>query len=81
MILPTKHLSPDRALISVASDVYGLIGKKSTVSSLWMDLKEKYQMKLRLGVVSYDWFVLSLDLLYVMGLIYWDDNNITKVKG
>ncbi|MFZ5561492.1 MAG: ABC-three component system middle component 6 [Pseudomonadota bacterium] len=80
MILPTKHLPPDRSLIFLASEISSLVGRNSTVSSLWNDLKKRHKSELRLGEVPYDWFVLSLDLLYLMGLIEEQDGLIRKTK-
>ena len=81
MILPTKHLSANRALISVASDILNLIDKRSTVSSLWADLQESYEAQLRKREVSYDWFVLALDLLYLIGAIEMDEQYIKRDNG
>lgn len=80
MILPTKHLRSDRALISIASEVLELIRKKSTVSSVWNDLQAKHKALLKYGDVPYDWYVLSLDLLYLMGLIYKEDGFLKRTN-
>lgn len=80
MILPTKHLQPNRALISVASEVLSLIGRKSTVSSIWDALQARHKKALRYGDVPYDWYILSLDLLFLMGAIEEQDGIIRKVK-
>jgi len=80
MILPTKHLRSDRALISVASEILQLVKRKSTVSSLWNDLQEKHKVFLRYGDVPYDWFVLALDLLYLIGMIEEQGGFIKRMK-
>ena len=80
MILPTKHLSSERALISIASEILELICNKSTVSSVWNDLQEKHSSLLKHGDITYDWYVLSLDLLYMMGLIDKDDGYLKRIK-
>lgn len=80
MILPTKHLPPDRSLIFLASEISLLVGRNSTVSSIWSDLKKKHSSELRSGEVPYDWFVLALDLLYLMDLIEEQGGLIRKTK-
>lgn len=80
MILPTKHLQPSRALISVASEVLELIGRKSTVSSIWDALQVKHREALRFGEVPYDWYILSLDLLFLMGTIEEQDGIIKRIN-
>jgi hypothetical protein len=56
MILPTKHLSEDRALLTVGGQLLGLLEKPKTVSVLWEDFKARPDA----GVpVPFDWFVLE----------------------
>ena len=66
MILPTKHLSPERSIISVSSEVLELIGRRSTVSSIWNSLQEKHKASLRFGDVPFDWFILALDFFFLI---------------
>lgn len=79
MILPTKHLSPDRAIITVASEIFELINNRSTVSSVWNDLQEKHRACMRRGEIPYDWFILSLDFLYLIGAIEEDNGKLTRM--
>ena len=62
MILPTKHMRTQRTLLGVSAEVIALLDQPKTVSRVWSDLKKKrgeHDLKL-----SFDWFVLSLDLLF-----------------
>ncbi|WP_444922366.1 ABC-three component system middle component 6 [Microbulbifer sp. CnH-101-G] len=79
MILPTKHLSPDRAIITIASEVFELINNRSTVSSVWNEFQEKQRGCMRQGEIPYDWFVLSLDFLYLIGSIEEDSGRLSRV--
>jgi hypothetical protein len=80
MILPTKHLPPNRAIISVSSEIYSLINKRSTISSVWSELQERHKSSLRIGEISYDWFILALDFLYIIGIIEHKSGLLKKVK-
>lgn len=76
MILPSKHLSERRALLTVGSDILGLLDRPRTVSSVWEEVRGgKSEGKRRL---SYDWFVLALDLLFLMGAIRLSEGLLTK---
>lgn len=66
MILPTKGVGPDKALLSIGAVVLRELDEPKTVSRLWADLR---QGNGELPAVSFDWFVLALDLLYVMGIV------------
>lgn len=76
MILPTKGIAPDRALISVGACVLQLLSEPKTVSRLWKEL-----VKSDTGQVSmtFDWFVLSLDLLFAIGIIELDRGRLQRV--
>ena len=39
MILPTKHLREDQALIAVGAELLGLLDEPKTVSRLWDELR------------------------------------------
>lgn len=79
MILPTKHLSPDRAIITVASEILELINNRSTVSSVWNDLQEKHRSSMRHGEIPYDWFILSLDFLYLIGAMEEKNGKLIRM--
>ena len=80
MILPSKHISPKRALISVAAEAHELINEKSTISSLWNELNEMLSKSMRGGEISYDWFILSVDLLFLFGFIESELGFIKRIN-
>ena len=67
MILPSKHLRPDRALLTVGAQALGLLSEPKTVSRLW----DEFQRLRDLGDahITYDWFILALDLLFITGVV------------
>lgn len=70
MILPTKHLPESRSLLGVGGTILALLGEKeATVSSLWDEFRNTRKDA---GLVSFDWFVLGLDLLFALGAIELD---------
>lgn len=69
MILPSKQLGQDRALISVGGEILRLLDEPKTVSRLWEELRQAYIMRYGSLILTYDWFVLSLDLLYALGIV------------
>lgn len=80
MILPSKHLTQDRALLTVGGHVLTFLARPKTVSALWEELNQQDQ---GLGVmrprrITYDWFVLALDLLYSLGTIELDNGLIVR---
>lgn len=70
MILPTKHLEPDRSLIGVGADCLRLLDQPKTVSRLWDDYKTFRTGSWRgSSRVTFDWFLLALDLLFAVRAI------------
>jgi hypothetical protein len=78
MILPTKHLSEDRALLAVGAEILRLLNEPKTVSRVWDELKRKGPPSAT-SSVTYDWFVLALDLLYAINAIDLERGRLRKV--
>lgn len=77
MILPTKHITNERSLLGVGADIIAIIQKRpETISSIW----NKVRHKKRKTPISYRWFILSLDLLYIMGVIKIEQSLIRLVS-
>lgn len=70
MILPSKHLSQERALLTIGAHILRNLNRPKTVSALWEDLPRRNgDDKGPSSTLSYDQFVLALDLLFLMGTI------------
>lgn len=78
MILPSKHLSQDRALLSVGAKILQQLQTPKTVSAIWDNLS-KAENKTTLSVVSYRSFILALDLLYTINAIKLEDGIISVI--
>lgn len=78
MILPTKHIRPDRALLAVGGDLLGSLREPMTVSRLWDDVRSKRGGPGAPAPISYDWFVLALDLLFMIGAVEFDRGLLRK---
>ena len=76
MILPTKGIAPQQALVSLGADILRLLDETKTVSRLWDDFKKQ---KERADRVTFDWFVLSLDLLFVLGAVDLERGRVRRV--
>lgn len=75
MILPTKGVSSERALIAIGGDVLALLDEPKTVSKVWDEYRQKID---RDNGTSFDWFVLSLDLLFLMGALDLDRGRLER---
>ena len=79
MILPSKHLPQERALLTIGAEVLIRLDRPKTVSSLWEELGHKdTNQKDSAPNLGYDWFVLALDLLYAIGAIDFKSGIIRR---
>lgn len=81
MLLPTKGVSPDRALLTLGADVLALLKEPKTVSKLWADVQRDRLNRSAFAKVSFDWFVLSLDVLFALGCIQLTKGKLVRCKG
>ena len=62
MILPSKHLPQDRALLTVGGHVLTFLARPKTVSALWEELN-RHEEGLTATTprrITYDWFLLLI---------------------
>jgi hypothetical protein len=76
MILPGKHLKHDRALLGIGAELLILLDEPRTISELWERVRKKRD--LAASPLSFDWFVLSLTLLYATTAISFDGTLINR---
>lgn len=70
MILPTKHLSQDRALLTVGARLLTHLTRPKTVSALWEEISHAPNVADgKRATLRYDAYVLALDLLFLIEAI------------
>jgi hypothetical protein len=80
MILPTKRLGVERAMLMVGAEILELLTEPKTVSRLWDELGRVMSERSSTRIVNYDWFVLTLDLLYMLGVLEMDHGRIRRTN-
>ena len=78
MILPTKHIRPDRALLTVGGDLLVSLREPMTVSRLWDDIRAKRGDPGEPAPINYDWFLLALDLLFMINAVEFERGLLRK---
>lgn len=74
MILPTKHITEDQALIGVGATLLQNLGQPATVSGLWERVRTKH------NVGTFQRFVLAANLLFLIGTIELRDGLIFRIQ-
>ena len=80
MILPTKHIRLDRALIGEGASVLSALERPMTISRLWDEIRSRRSVETSGPVIDYRWFVLALDFLYMIGAIEFERGLIRKAN-
>ena len=80
MILPTKRLGVERAMLTIGAEILELLTEPKTISRLWDELARVTSERSSIRKVNYDWFVLTLDLLYMLGALEMDHGRIRRTN-
>lgn len=72
MILPSKHISQEQALLGVGAVLLEEIRQPQTATSLW----EKVRQHPAVG--TFERFVLALDFLHITGVVILTDGMIER---
>jgi hypothetical protein len=79
MILPSKHVSQDRALLTVGLRVLKCLDEPRTVSAVWEDIPRTLSNDHNAPPsLSYDTFVLALVLLFSTSAIDLNEGLLTR---
>ena len=79
MILPTKRISSSRSLLAVGGEILKLLNRPKSISLLWEEFKDAKGVGINSCYITYDWFILSIDLLYLMQIIKIESGRISKL--
>ena len=77
MVLPTKHLQPNRSLFAIGAELLALLSAPRTVSNLW-DSVQARRRELQEAEITFDWFVLALDFLFIVRAVEMSHNRISR---
>lgn len=74
MILPDKSISLSHSVLGMGSIILSELHIPQTVSSLWEKAQEHKEIK------TFEKFILTLDVLYMLGLIEFTEGIIRRRK-
>ena len=78
MILPTKHIRPERALLTVGADILACLKEPMTVSRAWDEVRRQRSEAVGAAPINYDWFILALDLLFIVKAVSFENGVLRK---
>lgn len=74
MIIPDKNIRLQNSLLGMGSHILTKLNEPETVSSLWEQAKQCHEIN------SFDKFVYTLDLLFMLDLIELSNGLVRKVE-
>lgn len=74
MLLPTKGLSSDRALLTIGAEVISIAKRNISMSEseLWDSYQRQISQQDNTPLVTFDWFSLALTMLFALGIVKQD---------
>ena len=76
MILPAKHLPPERCISGIGAVIMAQLSEAQSVSETWVRTSRAYGGQ----PISFDWFVLALSWLYAVEAVDYDDTGLLNRK-
>ncbi len=73
MILPSKHISEDQTVLGIGALLLQYLDRPQTVTSLWNKVRNERV------VGTFERFVVTLDFLYIIGLVVLSHGTIRKL--
>ena len=74
MILPNKHTKVSGCILSAGAILLKETKGERTVSSLWEDVRRMPEIR------TFERFVLSLDLLFTLGLVTYNERGLVEAS-
>ncbi len=78
MITPTKGIAPQQSLLVVGAQILQILDQPMTVSQTWARLGTWRAANGCLAPIPFWWFVLSLDVLYALGVVELERELLTR---
>lgn len=75
VILPTKGIPAGKALLTIGGEILRALRETTTVPRLWDKFRKSRDTTQE---VTFEWFVLGLDLLYMLGAIELDRGRVRR---
>lgn len=79
MLLPTKHIKTENALIGVGAEILAELDRGKTVSTLFHDVQSRRRAQ-EMTTIHFDWFLLALDFLYTVDVIRFENGVVRKMN-
>ena len=80
MILPSKHLAQNRAIIGVGASILAQLNEPSSISELWNKTRATQALRPNEPPISFDWFILALSFLYAITAIEMADGVLFALR-
>jgi hypothetical protein len=79
MLLPTKHIKIENALLGVGAEVLAELDRPKTVSTLFYDIQAR-RLEYEMATIEFDWFLLAVNFLYAVGAVRLEAGVLKKLN-
>ncbi|GAA4635935.1 hypothetical protein GCM10023196_083590 [Actinoallomurus vinaceus] len=78
MLLPSKSVPADQALLAVGAQILVQLEQPGSVSAVWDRLQEWRSAHAVESALPFWWFALALDVLYAIGVVDQRDGELMR---
>lgn len=78
MLLPSKSVPADQALLAVGAQILLQLDRPGSVSAVWERLREWRAGRGLDSALPFWWFALALDVLYTIGVVDQREGELRK---
>jgi hypothetical protein len=75
MLLPTKGIRSERALLTVGAALLALLDSPTTISGLWARFSQQEKSSDTPDKITFDWFALALSMLFAVQAVAWNQSG------
>ncbi|WP_433179945.1 ABC-three component system middle component 6 [Actinoallomurus sp. CA-150999] len=78
MLLPSKSIPADQALLAVGAQILVQLDQPGSVSAVWDRLQEWRSARGVESALPFWWFALALDVLFAIGVVDQRDGELMR---
>ena len=80
MLLPSKAVPADQALLAVGAQILAQLDRPGSVSAVWDRLLEWRSARGMESALPFWWFSLALDVLYTIGVVEQRNGELMRLR-
>lgn len=78
MLLPSKFIEPDQALLTLSGQILLQLDQPMPIHDAWSKLNNWRKAMNMQSAIPFWWFALALDVAFSLGVVHFENNLLRK---